>query len=165
MGPHRNSNSPVRAAARSRATVYSLITSERLLGLPPDKLYEQGRRLLARAERARYATDEEYERHARIFPNSDAKVKLWTDRFLRAQEATVRVAELTGGWSAFFEKPDQAALLYERITNDIFNRYVIGYYPTNTSRDGRFRRVKIEVRGHPEYVIYGRAGYFAPDGK
>ncbi len=153
------------AAARSRATIYSLITSERLLGIEPEKLYEQGRRLLARVERARYATDEEYERHARIFPLTDAKVKLLTDRFLRAQTATARVAEMTGGWSAFFEKPEQAVALYERILDDIFNRYAIGYYPTNTVRDGRFRRVKIEARNHPEYIVRGRAGYFAPDSK
>jgi VWFA-related protein len=151
------------AAARSRATVYSLIVGERLSGLPPPQMYEQGRRMLARIERARYATDEEYERHARIFPLTDAKVKLLTDRFLRAQEATARVAELTGGWSAFFEKPEQAVELYHRILDDIFNRYIIGYYPTRVARDGRFRRVKIEVRNHPEYTVRGRAGYFAPD--
>ncbi|MEW6208018.1 MAG: VWA domain-containing protein [Acidobacteriota bacterium] len=151
------------AAARSRATIYSLIVGERLSGLPTEQLYEQGRRMLARVERARYASDEEYLRHARIFPLTDAKVKLLTDRFLRAQEATARVAELTGGWSAFFERSEQAAQLYERILDDIFNRYVIGYYPANVARDGRFRRVKIEVRGHPEYTVHGRAGYFAPD--
>ena len=151
------------AAARSRATIYSLITSEPLIGLPPEKLYEQGRRLLARVERARYATDEEYERHARIFPLTDTKVKLLTDRFLRAQTAAARVAEVTGGWSAFFEKPEQSVALYERILDDIFNRYAIGYYPTSAARDGRFRRVKIEVRDHPECKVRGRAGYFAPD--
>ncbi len=151
------------AAERSPATVYSLITQTRLAGLPPAELHEQSRRLLADLERARYADDEEYERHSRIFPDSEAKVKLWADRFRRSQQAAMRVADLTGGWTAFFEKPEIVAAVYDHILTDINNRYIIGYYPTRAARDGQFRRVKIEVRDHAACIVHGRAGYFAPD--
>ena len=40
-------------------------------------------------------------------------------------------------------------------------RYIIGYYPTNRTRDGKRRKVSIEVRGHPEYVVWGKKAYFA----
>jgi VWFA-related protein len=151
------------AAERSRATIYTLIPAERLIGLAPQKLYERGREMLTRAERARFSTDEEYRRYAREFPINDAKVKLFTDHFRRSQEAAARVAELTGGWWAFLERPEQAPELYDRILNDINHRYTIGYYPINAARDGRFRRVKIEVRGRKDYVVHGRSGYFAPE--
>jgi hypothetical protein len=45
----------------------------------------------------------------------------------------------------------------------IENRYVVGYYPKNEARDGTRRSVKIEVKGHPEYVVLGRKTYFAPE--
>ncbi len=45
---------------------------------------------------------------------------------------------------------------------DMNNRYVIGYYPTNKTHDGKRRTIKIEVRGHPEFVVWGRKVYFAP---
>jgi hypothetical protein len=72
------------------------------------------------------------------------------------------MAELTGGWAAFLEKPEDPKTVYSRILSDLNNQYVIGFYPTNTKTDGRMRRVKIEVRGHPEYVVHGRQWYYAP---
>jgi hypothetical protein len=49
----------------------------------------------------------------------------------------------------------------ERILADINRRYVIGYYPSNKALDGKLRQTKVEVRGHPEYVVQGRRSYFA----
>jgi VWFA-related protein len=150
------------AAERSRATIYTVIPAERLAGLEPGALYERGREMLTRAERSRFETDEEYQRHSSIFPLSEAKVKLLTDRFARAQQAAARMAELTGGWTAYLERPEQALDIYARILSDINHRYILGYYPTNTARDGRLRRLRIEVRGHPEYTVHGRSSYYAP---
>jgi hypothetical protein len=72
------------------------------------------------------------------------------------------LAALTGGWTEFLEDPSQAAGIYSRIASDVGSRYVVGYYPTNKARDGSRRRVSIEVRGHPEYVLVGRKSYRAP---
>ena len=71
-----------------------------------------------------------------------------------------KVAELSGGNAGFIEKPEDAENIYSDIFTVIKNRYVIGYYPTNQSRDGKPRNVKIEVRSHPEYAITGRQAYF-----
>jgi VWFA-related protein len=150
------------AASRGRATVYTVIPADRLAGLSPADLYERGREMLSRAERSRFATEEEYQRYSSIFPLTDAKVRLFTDRFTRSQQAAARVAELTGGWTAYLERPEQAADIYAQILSDINHRYVLGYYPTNTARDGRLRRVRVEVRGHPEYSVHGRTSYYAP---
>lgn len=69
------------------------------------------------------------------------------------------VAELSGGWKALMEKPEQAGEIYGRILSNIDERYVIGY-PSNKERDG-LRQVHIEVRGHPEYLVHGRQSYCA----
>ena len=73
-----------------------------------------------------------------------------------------RVAQLSGGWADFLEQPDQSADIYARILSDINGRYIIGYQPANTERDGKLRQVTIEVRGHPEYSVWGRTSYYAP---
>ena len=83
------------------------------------------------------------------------------DTFVQGQAAADRVAELTGGWTSFLERPEQANEIYGRVLADINRRYVIGYYPTKKEMDGRLRRVKVEVRGHPGYVIQGRRSYYA----
>lgn len=67
-----------------------------------------------------------------------------------------------GGWTAYLQKPEDAPGIYGRILDDINSRYVLGYYPSDKTRDGKRRQVQVEVRGHPEYTIAGRKSYFAP---
>jgi VWFA-related protein len=152
------------AAERAATTIYSVIPGEPLIGIPPDQLYITGRRALETITRSRFETEAAYRVYSRGRPLSEAQVKLLTDRFVQSQKAVARVAELSGGWTAFLEQPSQSHEIYSRILKDVNQRYVIGYYPLNDARDGRLRRVSIEIRGHPDYVVHGRTGYYAPAG-
>lgn len=80
---------------------------------------------------------------------------------LRRQDYLDRLAKSTGGWLSNLETPEQANEIYANILAEINRRYVIGYYPTNETRDGKRRTVRIEVRNHPEYIVSGRKNYFA----
>jgi hypothetical protein len=80
---------------------------------------------------------------------------------LRVQASLAVVATLTGGWTEFLEQPSQADEIYSHIFSDINRRYIVGYYPTNKERDGKRRRLSIEVQGHPEYVVMSRKSYYA----
>lgn len=80
---------------------------------------------------------------------------------MQSQVAASRVAELTGGWASFLGSPEDADKVYGRIIADINRRYLLGYYPANKELDGKLRRVRVEVRGHPEYVVQGRQSYYA----
>jgi hypothetical protein len=42
--------------------------------------------------------------------------------------------------------------------------YLLGYEPTNGKRDGRYRKLKVEVR-RPDLQVRARSGYFAASGK
>jgi hypothetical protein len=86
---------------------------------------------------------------------------MFMNTYVNNQEAAARVAELSGGWAEFLNSPERATAIYERILADINNRYIIGYYPTNKERDGKLRKVHIEVRNHPEYKVHGRESYYA----
>jgi hypothetical protein len=49
------------------------------------------------------------------------------------------------------------------VAEDIGTQYSLGYYPTNKARDGKFRSIKLEVRGvKDKAVIRARDGYYAP---
>jgi VWFA-related protein len=156
-----------KAAERSRATIYTVIPSFRLIGLTPDQQIEQmkayrERRLMAWTKpQERDKVRARMEERSKSFSTEEAKLGI--ERSLNMQLALAGVARLTGGWTDFLEDPSQAGEIYSRIFSDINRRYIIGYYPANKQHDGKRREVKIEVRGHPEYMIWGRKSYYAPN--
>jgi VWFA-related protein len=50
---------------------------------------------------------------------------------------------------------------FDQISEELRSQYTLGYYPTNTSRDGRFRKIKVEV-GRKDVKTLTRKGYYAP---
>ena len=154
------------AAEKARATVYSIIPGIRFVGLSEDEQLKEAKldwenRQEAAAEFRRL--NNLTARNSRSTRPSDTLLSRHAALWLRLQVALTGLAKKTGGWADFLEQPDQANRVYTRILTDINRRYIIGYYPTNRTRDGKRRRVSIEVRGHPEYVVWGRKTYFAPE--
>jgi len=52
-----------------------------------------------------------------------------------------------------------------KIGADLRNRYLLGYNPTNSKRDGLYHRVEVKVnppRGLPQLKVHWRQGYYAP---
>jgi len=157
------------AVERSRATVYTVVPGIKLLGLPPEvqvakAMNEQKRQLeelekkMVPAIRAKLK-----DMRARRDQNNELINLMWQAQDTeKLQSALSGVAALTGGWTEFLETPEQADEIYSRIFSDINQRYIVGYYPTNKERDGKRRKIDFQVKGHPEYQIYGRRSYFAP---
>jgi len=51
--------------------------------------------------------------------------------------------------------------VYAEIADELRHQYALYYTPTNAARDGRFRRVRVEVGGRG-YEVSTRVGYYAP---
>jgi Ca-activated chloride channel homolog len=51
--------------------------------------------------------------------------------------------------------------VYTEIADELRHQYALYYTPTNPARDGRFRRVRVEVAGRG-YEVSTRVGYYAP---
>ena len=157
------------AAERSRTTIYTIIPGLKLIGatggeqLERAKLIQQ-KRIMAMSERM--PSGQNFPQ-MRIGDLADDYYMRIASGLLRQQLAAAGVAQLTGGWAEFLEEPEMARAIYTRILLGINRRYIIGYYPTNSERDGKLRRVKIAVRNHPEYIVWGRKSYYAaePDHK
>jgi Ca-activated chloride channel homolog len=76
-----------------------------------------------------------------------------------------RLARTSGG-VAYSPRDERAVIdAFREIAGNIRRGYRIGYVPTNTARDGRFRRVKVSVRapGQKNLTVIARDGYLAPN--
>jgi hypothetical protein len=49
------------------------------------------------------------------------------------------------------------------ILRDNESYYLLAYEPTNTARDGKFRKIQVRLRSRPHLRLRTRTGYFAPD--
>lgn len=148
------------AAEKARTTVYTIIPGANYVGLSESEQLEKAR------------NDNENRRNIYTQIGKPVPQKIDSERrdalLMSSVKATLRrqsylnvLAKSTGGWTNSLETPEQASDIYTKILAEINRRYVIGYYPINETRDGKRRNVKIEVRGHPEYVVLGRKTYFA----
>ena len=73
------------------------------------------------------------------------------------------LAKGSGGRSFVAATLTDARAAFARVAADIGTLYSLGYYPTNKARDGKYRAIKLEVRGVKEKAeIRARDGYYAP---
>jgi len=150
---------------KSHATVYSVIPGPELIGLPENRLATQFRLIREQeVEALREIDPAEYDRWKIVLDKSNDKLlRIQAKDRLNQHMALFQIAKLSGGWTEYLQTPDKANEIYSRIFQDMNQRYIVTYYPTNTRRDGKMRKVKIEVRDHPEYVTWGRKSYYAPE--
>ena len=73
------------------------------------------------------------------------------------------LARVSGGRSFPAATLADAKAAFARVASDIGTMYSLGYYPTNKARDGKFRSIKLEVRGTKDKAqVRARDGYYAP---
>ncbi|MBI1955894.1 MAG: VWA domain-containing protein [Acidobacteria bacterium] len=96
--------------------------------------------------------------------------------FLQADNQLRSFARLSGGRSYFPRFEGQFPGIYGDIAATLRNEYTLAYSPTNQARDGKFRKIKLELvgpEGQPlkirdekgkeiKYKIQAREGYYAP---
>lgn len=153
-------NDVYKAAETSRATIYTLVPGFRLIGLPAEAQLVQYRAYIERAISSPWLSAR-HRGHLIRYP--DEAVRWEAEDRVKVQSALAVLSTITGGWIEFFDQPSQANEIYSRIFSDINRRYIVGYYPTNKEHDGKRRKISIDVRDHPEYVVIGRKAYYAPE--
>jgi VWFA-related protein len=114
-------------------------------------------------------------------------VRMWYDsrgymdssqsiKFLQADNQLRSFAKLSGGRSYFPRFDGEFPSIYADIAASLRNEYVLAYRSTNTARDGKYRKIKVELvdlAGKPlkltdqkgkeiKYEVHAREGYTAP---
>ncbi len=72
-----------------------------------------------------------------------------------------KLADETGGRVIDARSGSKIQEAFDQISEELRSQYVLGYYPTNTARDGTFRKIRVETRGSGLKVL-ARRGYYAP---
>lgn len=73
-----------------------------------------------------------------------------------------QLAEQTGGRVIRVTSEKKLDQAFDELAQELRSQYVIGYYPTNTARDGSFRKIKVDVVGGDKDRVLTRDGYYAP---
>jgi VWFA-related protein len=77
--------------------------------------------------------------------------------------AAHKLADETGGRVISVNSEKKLLEAFDEISEELRSQYTLGYYPANPSRDGKFRKIKIETTDHDLHVL-ARNGYYAPKG-
>lgn len=81
----------------------------------------------------------------------------------KAETLLSKLADETGGKSFFPRELSEVHSIAQAISSDLRTQYAIGYYPTNSKKDGSFRSVKVQVSsGTRRLAARTRNGYTAP---
>jgi len=97
--------------------------------------------------------------------------------FLQADNEMKTFSKETGGLSFFPRFPGEYPQIFRQIETAMRQQYSLTYHPTNLARDGKFRRIKVDLvdpatneplrvtdaKGKPmKYRVIAKAGYKAP---
>ena len=98
--------------------------------------------------------------------------------FLQADNQLKTFSQARPGGMAFFPRfYGEFPSIYQNISQSLRNQYSLAYNPSNAARDGKYRKIKVELvnpatneplpvkdaKGKPiKYQIIAKAGYTAP---
>jgi Ca-activated chloride channel family protein len=75
------------------------------------------------------------------------------------------ISEVTGGRMFTINNPNELADVATKIGIELRNQYVLGYRPSNRTKDGHWRKIKVKLippKGLPHLNVYSKTGYYAP---
>jgi len=106
------------------------------------------------------AQKEDYQDFCRLgqFERMDISRQLYN----LARREMNEMARASGGKNFAAASLGEARAAFAQVANEIGTQYSLGYYPSNKTRDGRFRQIKVELRGVKDASVRARDGYYAP---
>jgi VWFA-related protein len=72
-----------------------------------------------------------------------------------------KFSEETGGATFFVDRGNTFKKIFDQIAQELRSQYSLGYISTNSSKDGKFRQIRIVPRDS-SYIVRARKGYYAP---
>jgi Ca-activated chloride channel family protein len=152
-----------------------------------DAVYITADEILARDDHRKISTEESVTRRACILLTDgvdNASVRKLEDAIDRAWRAGIviyaigigdrfrfegvredvlkRLSSETGGRAYFPQGPDDLQEHFRQIENELRSQYLIAYTPSNSNRDGTFRRIEVRLVGREGTRVIHRRGYYAP---
>jgi VWFA-related protein len=88
-----------------------------------------------------------------------------TPEELAGPSLLTEISEMTGGRQFPVENPNDLPDIARKIGRELRNLYVLGYTPANGARDGKWRKITVQLnppRGLPPLQVFNKSGYYAP---
>ena len=79
---------------------------------------------------------------------------------LEASEGSESLSSDSGGFSV--KNTNDLSRGIKRIADETQAYYLLGYNPSNTLRDGKFRKIQVKIPAGKGYQVRARKGYYAP---
>ncbi len=93
------------------------------------------------------------------------RMQISRDLYNLARREMNDLASASGGKNFVAASLQDARAAFAQVANEIGTQYSLGYYPMNKARDGKFRAIRVEVRGAQDKLrVRAREGYYAPKG-
>ncbi len=93
------------------------------------------------------------------------RMQISRDLYNLARREMDGLAKNSGGRNFIAATLRDARAAFALVANEIGTQYSLGYYPSNKARDGKYRAIKVEVKGIAEKgTVRAREGYIAPKG-
>jgi VWFA-related protein len=73
-----------------------------------------------------------------------------------------KMTDETGGRVIYVNSEKKLEEAFDQISEELRSQYTLGYYPTNNARDGKFRKIRLDV--DKDLKALTRRGYYAPRG-
>jgi Ca-activated chloride channel family protein len=93
------------------------------------------------------------------------------DREVRTEEERLgpellaEISGVTGASAYLLDNPNSLARATEHIAAELRNQYILAYSPSNSRRDGKWRKIKVRLalpRGIPALYVQAKTGYYGP---
>ncbi len=81
---------------------------------------------------------------------------------MRGQNAMLSLANDTGGVAFVPDREEELPRVFKQIAAELNAQYLLGYYSSNETNDGKFRRIKVQLPRHQVLRVRARQGYYAP---
>jgi VWFA-related protein len=88
-------------------------------------------------------------------------ILVYDSRYGANAGAARKMTDDTGGRMIVANSEKHLLEAFDQISEELRSQYTLGYYPSNSTRDGRFRKIKIEMANH-DLKVLARKGYYAP---
>jgi VWFA-related protein len=75
--------------------------------------------------------------------------------------AAKKLTEETGGRVIVATSGKKLEQAFDEISEELRSQYTLGYYPSNTAKDGKFRKIRVELADKDDKPLT-RMGYYAP---
>jgi VWFA-related protein len=96
----------------------------------------------------------------------EADVRVYAIGLFTRARCLERMAQETGGRMITVHNLAELPAAMEKLSLEMRNLYTVGYFPANANNDGRYRKVRVEVRppaGAPPVRVSWRRGYIVPN--